>query len=583
MSKKIATLILGPAELNGLLREYPEKLWSNECIALTPDVFELTFKDKRFKNIKYPEWVQEIKTFLEDNYNRIEKELINLETESYQERNRIFNSEKKIVDWNYQSNFFLFYMSMASKEFAKKAYKSLIKYEKIEIISLTHAGEFYFDSCLQPLVLNSELHKLGINTDITVLDEKAQASTYHSQIYQIIPNIFSNQFKTKWKNSKIDTLIATCAIYNKLDQQKLIQILNSNNFGERHVIYPLPLWSVLKESELFNNKINIYEAIELLTEDEREKCLVYANWLTQKTKEKLLSCLDNEKIEKENLFGIQINRLHKRHILQSLVYTAWRNAFKLHKVNMVAITVQDSSINGPIASAATIYESEILTFPHSRIVNWRTICKNIVVTEWWQPQEPLSLWGDKNQIVYFDQVEKKEIKENDKIKNWLIIYNGVQENIANSVAWPFVKKVINCVEKYAIKNKKTLRHRLKPGDQTPINTYSKVLGIDKNRLLNDLQLPMEDLLSQAELVIAIDDPSSALWEALHNNCAVILVTDRVLMKESVVDNEIIQPMNYENFNKKIIEFVENQINLTNYRQEQQLKYSNLYQNRMKNI
>jgi hypothetical protein len=582
MNKKIATLILGPAELNGLLREYPEKLWNNECIALTPDVFELTFTNKKFKNIIYPEWVQEIKTFSEENYKNIEKELIEIETKSYFERKRIFNDEKELVDWNYQSNFFLFYMSMAAKEFAKKSYKSLIKYEKIEIISLAHAGEFYFDSCLQPLILNNELLNLGVNTQITVLDDRAQALTYQSQLYENIPNIFSDEFRIQWKNKKLSILIATSAIYNKLDQQKLVQIINSNHFGEGHIIYPLPLWSVLKESEIFNNKINIYEALELLTKNERTKCIEYAGWLTEITREILIKYFNSNNLENNILFESQIRRIHKRHILQTLTYIAWKNVFKLRKINMLAITIQDSSISGPLASASTIFGTEILTVPHSRIVNWRTICKSIVATEWWQPQESLSLWGEPNNSLFFNQVEQKKNNVFDINLNWIIIYNGVQENIANTVAWPFVKKVVNFLEDYTKKAKIRLRHRLKPGDQTPINTYSKILNINKDNLLDDLKVPLEEILNRADLVISIDEPSSALWQALSQGCAVILVTDRELMKESIIDDHTLKPINFEIFRDKITSFIDEPISLLEYKQDQQNKYQELFEKRTKN-
>jgi hypothetical protein len=107
-------------------------------------------------------------------------------------------------------------------------------------------------------------------------------------------------------------------------------------------------------------------------------------------------------------------------------------------------------------------------------VNWTTQCESIVVTEWWQPVPSRTLWGHLNQCVYIDN-KNFESPENSKtelhFKNWMVIYNGVQENLSNSVSWEFISEVINLLKNQSQVQKINLIHRLKPGDQTPIKTF----------------------------------------------------------------------------------------------------------------
>lgn len=571
--KKRATLIIGPAELAGLLREYPDKLWTSDCIALTPDVYEYSKSDPSLQDISYPKWVQSIRTFSIADYQKIKGQLFKLEDDSWRTREQLFPGDSNKVAWNYHSNYSIATMIMAARSFAVQCHIHLLEYDTVDVISLEHAGEFYFDSCLQPAVLCQELQRLAVKAQLMLLDERAKAVTYQPQLYESMPNMFSKTFAQRWKSEKKSVLIATSAIYSKDDQAKLSHVLKSAYPDSQRLVYPLPLWPVFNASELFSERCTISQALEQLSDEDRFACFTYAEWLTTKTEKFLIEVFGDTYLGANPLFRSQINRLHKRHLLQTLTYLGWKLAFSIHKSQMLAVTIQDSSIDGPIASAAMRYGVQVIVFPHSHIVNWPTLCDCIVATEWWQPVPTLTLWGNENQCIYFDKPAstKQTTLLPNQTARWMILYNGVQENLFSSVAWPFIQKVVDLTASYAVKAGANLLHRLKPGDQTPLYTFCELLGIEINSASETLKAPLTELFMSTDLVISVDEPSTALWEAISIGCAVILVTDRTEIGESVLDGKIICPINLETFRNLLFSFVKNPRALEGYR-KQQYKY-----------
>jgi hypothetical protein len=422
-----------------------------------------------------------------------------------------------------------------------------------------------------------ELKRLGINVKLVLLDERAKAVTYQPHLYESMPSLFSENFISTWKAHQQSVLIATSAIYSKDDQQKLALVLNNAYADAHRHIYPLPLWQVINASDQFAERCTISQALEQLSFEFRETCINYSAWLTSLTEQFLLEVLGDSTLSFNPLFRAQINRLHKRHLLQTLTYLGWRNAFGIQKTQMLALTNHDSSINGPLASAAQSHGIQVIVFPHSRIINWRTPCDCIVASEWWQPKHPRTLWDKKNQCLYFDApIHAREEKPRaNQTMQWMILYNGVQRNIVNSVAWPFMQQVVNLVVHQATDARAQLVHRLKPGDQTPVHTFCELLGLEIMTVSQTLSLPLSNLLINTDLVVSVDEPSSALWEALSMGCAVILITDRILTAESIIDDEILRPLDLEKFKLLLSSFVQNPKNFEDYRKVQQEKYLNL--------
>ncbi len=583
MGKKI-TIILGPEELIGLEQEYPDRVYSSELVAVTPDAYEKSFHTGLSLKVQYPKWAQAIRTFSIDSYKKVEFYLKQLEKESFNIRSQIFEGDTYRVDWNYQSNFFILNMLLSGRSFAKQAYEHLKKYELIELVTLKHAGEFYFDSCIQPVIVCHELQKLGLNAQLLVLDERFKANTHQPHMYENIPDIFSENFLRNLKKDKKSLLIATAAIYRNADQKKLIHFIEENYRKSKRLVYPLPMWPVIKKSDIFEQNCTLQKALELLSKEDRTLSIAYTEWLSSNTESTILKCLDDYSLRENTLFRMQMQRLFKRHLYQILTYLGWRKAFNNNNFEILALTIQDSGINGPISSAALLSGVKVVVFPHSHVLNWETQTKSLVVTEWWQPVESKSLWGESNQTIYYNQSERDEKiinTERTKCNKWMILYNGVQENIYNTVAWPFIQKVVEFILIQTQSSQVSLVHRLKPGDQTPLITFCELLQLDRVKVIQEgLKPSLDELFFQCELIISIDDPSSALWEALSKGCAVILVADRPLTKESLIDMDVLSPVDLTSFIELIKSFIHDPDALEIYKSNQQARYKRLFEKRM---
>ncbi len=576
--KSTSILIIGPAELSGIMNEYPDLASKCELIALTPDAYESGIKNN-IQNIKYPDWAQEIRTFDIEEYEKTARLFTKLEAESSIYRQEIFKTDRIVnVDWNSYSNTHISIMINASKKFARKSFSHLKKYKRIYVACLNHVGEFYFDSGLQASIVYFELLKEIKNVELICLDENTKASTYQSRLYEEMPDLIDEKFIQKWNNDKENILIATSAIYNRLDQNKLIEIAKSVYPNTNWFVYPIPLWSVLKPSTELEKKKKTKEVLELLTREERENCIYYIDWLTDKTKEKFKEATSELNLKNNYIFTKQINRLRKRHLLQVLTFQMLMNIFKNKAPKMIATTVQDSSLNGPIISAGKNFETQIMQFPHSRIVNNQTPCECIAITEWWQPKPSTSRWNEKNIMIHFGKPESinniSQVQVNTK---WMILYNGVQENLSNFVAWPFMKAVVEYTKKIAEENNIELIHRLKPGDQTPINTYCEILQLDIHEATKNLNKNIQKLFEEVTTVISIDEPSSALWQAVESRCGVIIVADREFTIEALIDDSVLQKIDIEKYKEIIERMASSKEQEKKYSEEQYYKYITKYE------
>lgn len=578
---KSAILILGQSELLGLLKEYPDVVYNSELIALNADVYEAALVNN-VSHVIYPDWVQSICTY--DSNSRINIQTIfkNLEHRAAVKRSEFFNISNCNVDWNFITNYLQVSTYCASILWAKLALPHLQDYDHISIVNLHHPGDFYFDSAIQPFIIFETLTSLNININLLQLSEKVNAATYNYKLFDSLPNINSPEFLNEWHSSSSNILIATAALYSKNDQHKLSSIINKSFKNSKIFVHPLPMWQVINISNTFNSFISIHDIFDSLSDAEKIACKNYVNWITVETEAAILNCLDLLNLDKTSTFRLQINRLHKRHLFQTLTFINWCKVFSSKASQMLAISLQDSGINGPLVNAALLHQSVILLVPHSKIINFPTPCDCVVATEWWQPSIPASLWGHINETIYFDTLNSSPPinYNNSDNKNWLIIYNGLHTNTINSIDLISFNKIVSYIKLFCSRNNINLIHRLKPGNQTPVNTYCELLNLDKPQILSNLSKPLNDLFESSQLVISIDEPSSAIWEALSLGCPVILISDRVLDAESLLDNDIITTISFVNFIKLIESFTQDSNALLDFRNSQQKRYNSKRSSRL---
>lgn len=581
IEKRNVILVLGPAELLGLNREFPDLVMNAEIIALTSEVYEASITQNIGKVI-FPDWAQAIRTYDEEIRKKIEIKLRTLEEESNIKRTELFEDCIHKVDWNYITNYLQTSVLCASITWAKLAAPELENFSRIDVVALHHTTDFYFDSGIQASLLCDKLIQLGLNAKLLQLDERTNATTYRPQMFEFIPDLNNDAFIESWTSNNSKVLIATAAIYSTTDQKKIGHILNSSFKDCLTYVYPIPMWQVINSSKELQARCSIDIVLNRLSLAERSKSLEYANWLTDKTEESLIECLDVPNLKNNPIFRLHINRLSKRHLFQTLTFIEWRRTLSLNRIEMLAITMQDSGVNGPLASAVLNQNGLIILFPHSKIINWPTPCQCIVATDWWQPLEPRTLWNEPNKCIYFDTEINTPLEQKNKpaTPQWAILYNGTNLNLFNTLGLTFLKKIIQLAKDYTDKANIELIHRLKPGNQTPINTYCEILNIDVTHTLANLNKPLTEFLKPIELVIAVDEPSSALWDSLSSGCAVILISDRKLQSESVLDNDIITAISYEEFRNLLDKFLNDNTVLINYISKQQRKFSLKRQSRL---
>lgn len=573
LDKKNAILVLGQAELLGLNREFPDLVLNSQIIALTSDVYEAAIINN-IEGVIFPDWVKAIHTYDEKIREKIEKKFRLLEEESNIKRSEIFKNCNHKVDWNYVTNYLQTSVLCASITWAKLAAPKLEKFSRIYVVALHHISDFYFDSGIPAALLCEKLIQIGIKSTLLQLDERTNAATYRPQMFEFIPDLNNDIFLNSWSTNNSNVLIATAAIYSKSDQQKLGNILSSSFENSTPSVYPIPMWQVINASKCFQNIISIDLILKRLSNTEKNDCINYSDWLTDKTEDYLVECLEIFNLKNNSSFRLQINRLRKRHLFQCLTFIEWRRTLALKRVEMLAITMQDSGVNGPLASAVLCNNGLVILFPHSKIINWPTSCDCIVATDWWQPIEPRTLWNEPNKCIYFDTGTPKFFEEHNKLSSpeWALLYNGTHLNIFNTLSWSFLIQVVELVKNHTDKYNIKLNHRLKPGNQTPVNVYCEILNLNYKDISIELNKSLEVFLAPIQLVISIDEPSSALWDALSYGCAVILVSERKLHLESVIDNDIISAISYNEFEKLLNYFSNDSSALYNYHSQQQSKY-----------
>ena len=63
-------------------------------------------------------------------------------------------------------------------------------------------------------------------------------------------------------------------------------------------------------------------------------------------------------------------------------------------------------------------------------------------------------------------------------------------------------------------------------------------------------------------------------------CAVVLVTDRTLTKESIADLQVLRPIDFETFTNLILSFVQNPSAIEDYKAKQQSAFLELRSRRL---
>jgi hypothetical protein len=251
-----------------------------------------------------------------------------------------------------------------------------------------------------------------------------------------------------------------------------------------------------------------------------------------------------DQMDRLDLYHHQIQRIKQRHLFQCLTFLGIAHLCSIKPMDALVVSNLDGGINGPLFSAAEDCASPCFMLPHSHIINQPSDGPCTVITEYWQPKPSITHRGDLNVTVHVpsdsscdNYLDFLEIQRRQKV---LILFNGIHRWTSVNTSLNFLKNTVADIAGICSKSGFELIYRLKPGDQTPLGAYCHLLEIDLNVCEMGLKEPLDVLLKNTELVIAIDDPSSALWEAVELGCAVVLISNRPFIRSTLIDEHVLQ-------------------------------------------
>ena len=528
---KNTILVLGVAELNCYFSQHPIVARESSFIALTTNVLNEAIV-RGWQNVQMPEWVLDKATYSYEFNQVLVLKLAALEKEASKKR-ALIGGTKPCV-WNYYFNTTFLQQMRASIDLAKKISGHLSGVEELLILAPDNPADYFFESFSQPAVIQYELSKNGIGCKLLVMKCQESVPTYNKDAYEYLPNLWSKKTQDYWSGGAGARIIMSpAAVFRRADKQKVDLILKSfreelvSAFGSMEFLafpFPFKFWQHFKDSELFNEQITVIQALEYLSPSLRESVQQYVHWLTHETKSIYLEVLALDGFVDSELFKAQISRVNDRHIWQSLNFVGLLDLFRKKPVHASIVSIIDGGVNGPIQSAVMETGGELFCTPHSHVVNWPTDTECSVLTEWWTPHESVPLLGGMN----------------------------------------------GC----------DVAHRLKPFDQTPHRAYCNILGLDVSKCELTLKSSVAQNASESDLVIAVDEPSTALWEVLSQGCPVLLIADREFTSASVSDGDILCPVSFQLAKIMLMQWLMDPSKFNEYRTLQLNKYKNKKNSRL---
>ena len=543
-------LVSGVLEMMELMRTEYAHACSSNIIALTPEVLECSIVNG-WSNVQMPHWLQEISTFNYDFEIKLRQKLAELEKRSSEKRSVIGASHK--CSWNYYYNYTLFHVSKACVELADKMAPNLIGIDNLSVVSPKNAQDYYFDSLLQPLLLHYQLNKSGISCKLKIIQTNKTTPYYREDAYHFIPeSIAASKAKVDECADQSTILISPAALFYSGDQAKLNSLVNelsrSISVTARRPqvsMFPSPYWQVIESSPEFNSQISVEEALRSLPAQQKQAVLDYANYVTTETVELFCALMGTDNLRADPFFANQIKRIKDRLLWQSLIFVFLNSYYKSRILHSTIVTVIDAAVSGPIQSVGLESGASLFCLPHSSVVNLPTNCSCSVLTDWWTPHHSVSLFGDANRAFYFADANDVSIEEKkDPIKTILFIHNGFFESLFSSMSFVYLREIVQWLQEFANKNGIQVIHRFKPGGQNPFNAFCQLLGLEVEETVHISKIPLNELMVQADLVLSVDEPTSALWKSIEVGLPVLLIADRKFVDISLIDNEIISAFSF---------------------------------------
>lgn len=540
MSARKTVLVLFPDEINACVAQFPWLARDATWLCLTIDALDRCLQ-LRLPHAEMPHWLQAVGTFSADEHQHLLSKLQVLE-ESFIEQRKSFGFNENAY-WNHQHNLTLLTLLSSAQKTAALAAENLTPSTPLLMLQRMGVGDYHFPGGLLTAIMKDTLQRAGFQMESIFLPMSQLVSDYSPTVYNQIPNYWSSEMSNEWLQSPHNIVVSPSGLFYKSDQQKLLQLLHKLGANSKTWMLSPPFWNVIPDGPGFKDRVSVKSAYENLNSSMQQALMAMVDSMTVSTDELMRKVLGDQ-MESLDLYRHQIQRLKQRHLFQCLTFFGMAHLCSVKPMDALVVSNLDGAINGPLFSAAQDGLSPCYMVPHSHIVNLPSDGPCTVITEYWQPKLSTTYRGEVNAAIHTSSENSTEnpvnLCQEKRPLNVLILFNGIHRWTSINTSIDFIKKVVSDIAQLCSASGVELVYRLKPGDQTPMDAYSHLLGIDRAACQNGLKEPLDNMLRKTDLVIALDDPSTALWGAIELGCAVVLIADRPFISSTLLDGDILQ-------------------------------------------
>lgn len=540
MHARQTVLVLFPDEVNAAIAQYPWLAKEASWLCLTIDALDRCLQ-LGLPHAQMPAWLQSDGTFFADEHQYVFSKLQDLEESLVELRKSLgFNAH---AYWNHQHNLTLLLLLSSAQKTANLAAENLQKSSPLILLQRMGIGDYHFSNGLLTAIVQATLQKSGFQVETIYLPISQLVSAYVPTVYSLIPNYWSSQLSQNWLHSKSNVVVSPSGLFYKSDQQKLLSLLQKMGVTSKTWMLSPPFWNVIADGTGFMERVPLHSAYENLSQLKRQSLMTLVNGMTASTEE-LMHDILGDQIRELDFYQLQIQRIKQRHLYQCMTFLGLTHLCDVKPMDALVLSNLDGGVNGPLFSAALEGSTPCYMLPHSHVSNHPSDGPCTVITEYWQPKPSMSHQGEVNYPIYMPT----EINSEATIDSWhvprpqkvLVLFNGIHRWTNLNTSLSFLKEILSDIKETCSKAGYELAYRLKPGDQTPLAAYCHLLNIDHEVCQIGLKESLGVLLKKTELVIAIDDPSSALWEAVELGCAVVLIANRPFIGSTLIDGDVLE-------------------------------------------
>jgi hypothetical protein len=540
MNARKTVLVIFPDEINACIAQFPCLATEATWLCLTIDALDRCLQ-LRLPQAEIPSCLHAAVTFSADEHMHLFSKLQGLE-ESFIEQRNSFGFHEHAY-WNHQHNMTMLTLLFSAQKTAALAAENLSHSASLLMPQRMGVGDYHYPGGLLTAIVKDTLQRAGFQVETIFLPMSELMSDYSSTVYSQIPNYWSSEMADEWMQSTHNVIVSPSGLFYQSDQQKLLELLQKLGVTSKTWMLAPPFWNVIPDGSGFQRRISVQLAYESLNSSMQQALMSMVDGMTSATVV-LMRELLGDSMDRLDFFHYQIQRIKQRHFFQSLTFFGVSHLCMVKPMDALVVTNLDGGINGPLFSAARDNAVPCFLLPHSHVVTHPTEEECTVITEYWQPKPSISHRGQINLTVHMPTEKYLEnpknllhVKRNKKV---LILFNGIHRWTSINMSLNFLKNTVANISEICAKAGVELAYRLKPGDQTPLHAYTQLLNLDPEVCQRVLQEPLDVLMKNTELVIAIDDPSSALWEAIELGCAVVLIANRPFIRSTLIDQDVLK-------------------------------------------